>query len=122
VDPPVLATLVNQDTRGPASTPDPEWFTQPTLAKVPVTSPVLHQAMAKVNAGKAYSAQVKPFNFLIYAPGATPPAGLDPRQPYRLLAPYMNRTRAWARAGWRNQHNSDRRVQVCLQLWVLNAR
>jgi hypothetical protein len=106
--------LVNQDTPGPASTPDPEWFTQPTLAKVPVTSPVLHRAMARVNAGKTYAAQVKPFNFLVYAPGATPPANVDPTRPYRLLAPYMNRTRAWARAPWRNQHDPGKRVLVSL--------
>ena len=35
-------------------------------------------------------------------------------RPYRLLAPYMNRTRAWARAAWRNQHDPGKRVWVSL--------
>jgi hypothetical protein len=57
------------------------------MARINATSPELLRAFAKLNAGKAYAAQVKSFNFLSFASGAQPPADQNPAQ-FRLVAPY----------------------------------
>jgi hypothetical protein len=43
---------------------DPAWYAQLALARINATSPDLLHVFAKLNAGKAYAAQVKPFNFM----------------------------------------------------------
>ena len=43
---------------------DPAWYAQPALARINATSPDLRHAFAKLSAGVAYAAQVKPVNFL----------------------------------------------------------
>jgi len=42
------------------------------------TTPELLRAFTKLNTGKAYAEQVKPFNFLSFAPGARPSADENP--------------------------------------------
>ena len=93
-----------------ASDEDPAWFSQPAHARINATSPDLLRAFTKFNAGKAYSDQVKPFNFLSFAPGAQPPADQHPER-FRLVAPYG--TAAQRRnAEWVNIHEPGRTYRL----------
>jgi hypothetical protein len=74
-----------------ASGEDAAWYDQPALARSNVTSPELLGAFAKLNKGKRYADQVKPFNFLSSAPGAQPPAGHNDPAHFRLGAALRHR-------------------------------
>jgi hypothetical protein len=90
---------------------EPAWYKQPALARSNVTSPELLRAFAKLNKGKAYANQVKPFNFLSFAPGAQPPAGHKDPTHFRLVAPYGTATQR-RRAMWVNVHEPDSTYQL----------
>jgi hypothetical protein len=94
-----------------ASGEDPGWYDQPSLARSNVTSPELLRAFAKLNKGKSYADQVKPFNFLSFAPGAQPPAGHRDPKHFRLVAPYGTATQR-RRALWVNIHKPDSTYQL----------
>lgn len=83
---------------------EPDWYAAPTLARLTVTSPGLLNPFAKMNAGKPYREQVKPFNFMLFAPGAQPPAAHQ-QEKMRLFARYA-RARDWGRLRWHNLHTS----------------
>jgi hypothetical protein len=87
------------------------WYDQPALARSNVTSPELLRAFAKLNKGKSYADQVKPFNFLSFAPGAQPPAGHRDPTHFRLVAPYGTATQR-RRARWVNVHEPDSTYQL----------
>ena len=55
--------------------------------------------------GKAYADQVKPFNFLSFAPGAQPPADQNPAH-FRLVAPYGTAAER-LKALWVNVHEPE---------------
>jgi hypothetical protein len=88
------------------SSGDPAWYGQPALGRSNVTSPELLRAFAKLNKDKTYANQVKPFNFLSFAPGAQPPAGHRDRKHFRLVAPYGTAAHR-RRALWVNVHEPD---------------
>jgi hypothetical protein len=90
---------------------DPVWYDQPALGRSNVTSPELLRAFAKLNKGKSYADQVKPFNFLSFAPGAQPPAGHKDPTHFRLVAPYGTATQR-RRARWVNVHEPERAYQL----------
>jgi hypothetical protein len=92
-----LAQALTPDLAGPA----PSWYGRPTLSRITATSPALLAPFAARNRGKPYREQVKPFNFLMFAPGAQPPAGTD--EEVRLVAPYAKASR-WPRLRWANLH------------------
>ena len=52
----------------------PTWFERPTMMRTTVTSPGVHRAFFHWNSDKPYRDQVKPFNFMMTAAGAKPPA------------------------------------------------
>jgi hypothetical protein len=83
----------------------PAWYGQPALARINATSPELLRAFTQLNTGKAYATQVKPFNFLSFAPGAQPPADQDPAH-FRLVAPYGT-ARQRRNAVWVNVHEPE---------------
>ena len=85
---------------------DPDWYDQPAHARSNVTSPELLKAFAKFNKVKTYANQVKPFNFLSFAPGARPPAGHPNPTHFRLVAPYGTATQR-LRSRWVNVHEPD---------------
>ncbi len=62
-----------------------------------------------INAGKPYSQQVKPFNFLLTA-HVSPfghPEGVDPEQ-FHLITPYDSDSRTWLKREWIDQHSKKR--------------
>jgi hypothetical protein len=92
----------------------PQWFDQPALSRISATSPALLGPFGAVNAGWPYDGQVKPFNFLTYAPGAQPPADVPAGARYRLVAPYATDPGQWRRLRWVNLHDprSAQRVSI----------
>jgi len=92
--------------------PVPVWFDRPALAKVAITSPTLLKAMHLHNHGKPYREQIKPFNFLLFAPGAEPPEGYS--GPLRLLTSYSSTPNKWLTLPWRNQHAPADRLAVSI--------
>jgi hypothetical protein len=102
-----LASALGTDQTGES----PAWYKQPALARSNVTSPELLRAFAKLNKGKSYANQVKPFNFLSFAPGAQPPAGHRDPKHFRLVGPYGTATQR-RRAQWVNVHEPDSTYQL----------
>jgi len=89
---------------------DPAWYGQPALARINATSPELLRAFTQLNTGKAYANQVKPFNFLSFAPGAQPPADQNPAH-FRLVAPYGTAAER-RKALWVNVHEPDQTYRL----------
>ncbi len=62
-----------------------------------------------MNAGKPYSQQVKPFNFLLTAHVSLfgHPEGVDPEK-FHLITPYDSDPRTWLKEEWIDQHSKKR--------------
>jgi hypothetical protein len=86
----------------------PSWFERPTMIRTSVTSPAVLRAFGRLNEGKPYDDQVKPFNFMLSAAGVTPPAGIAPSQRFRLVAPWEPDSSRWSRLSWVDLHHPDR--------------
>lgn len=84
----------------------PAWARLPALTKSTVSSPVLAHAFDTWNAGKPYSLQIKPFNFLLSAHVApfSHPAEADPAR-FHLIAPFESDPRKWLKLPWFDKHS-----------------
>jgi hypothetical protein len=83
----------------------PTWFDRPAFSRITVSSPAVLEPLAALNKGKAYSQQIKPFNFLLSAHIALNghPIGVDPAR-FHLIAPYDSDPRKWERLTWIDQY------------------
>jgi transposase len=72
-----------------------------------VTSPPVRHAFRRLNGGKAYADQIKPFNFLLTAAGAKPPARHPAAQSFRLIAPYESDPAKWNKGKWIDVHHPE---------------
>jgi hypothetical protein len=78
----------------------------PAIGRTTASSPFLMKSFESLNAGKRYSDQIKPFNFLLTA-HVIPfghPVGVDPEK-FHLFTPYDSDPRKWLRKGWIDQHS-----------------
>jgi hypothetical protein len=68
----------------------------PAVGRVTVSSPAVIRPLAKLNEGKPYSEQVKPFNFLLtfHVKPFGHPKGADPEH-FHLIASYNNKPSQW---------------------------
>ena len=80
--------------------PEPAWLDRPTVSKTSVTTPDMLRAFARYNAGRSYAEQIKPNNFIMYAPGARPPDAAHGT--CRLVAPYEPDPARWPDLEWVN--------------------
>lgn len=85
----------------------PKWLNRPTMVRTTVTSIPVLRAFRHLNDGYPYSEQVKPFNFVITAAGAKPPAHVPMGAPFRLVAPYETDSRRWESAEWVDVHHPE---------------
>jgi hypothetical protein len=86
----------------------PNWFERPTMIRTTVTSPAVLRAFQRLNEGKAYVDQVKPFNFMLSAAGVTPPADVGPSERFRLVAPWEPDPSRWSKLSWVDLHHPER--------------
>jgi hypothetical protein len=75
---------------------------------VTVSSPAVIRPLAKLNEGKAYAEQIKPFNFLLtcHVKAFGHPKGADPEH-FHLIAPYNNNSTQWLKMDWIDQYTGD---------------
>jgi hypothetical protein len=68
----------------------------PAVGRVTVSSPAVIRPLAKLNEGKPYSEQVKPFNFLLtfHVRPFGHPKGADPEH-FHLISSYNNKPSQW---------------------------
>jgi hypothetical protein len=81
----------------------------PAIGRTTVSSPFLMKSFESLNAGKPYSDQIKPFNFLLTA-HVIPfghPKGVDPEE-FHLITPYDSDPRKWLHKEWIDQHSRKR--------------
>ena len=97
--------IVRQDALG-LTTPEPDWLDRPALTRFTASHPRLLRPFAALNAGRPYSGQIKPANFLLVAHIASAgyPRGADPKR-FALIAAYDPDPYAWRELEWRNVHD-----------------
>jgi hypothetical protein len=86
------------------------WLDQPALGRIAITSPATWQQLAHYNRGKPYRDQIKPFGFLLHAPGAQ--LACHPEDCGRLIAPYTNQPDRWLTLDWINLNNRYRPIKI----------
>jgi hypothetical protein len=103
---PAIWRAIIQKTHG--KDPDlPGFLSRPTMVRTTVTSPAVLRAFRHHNGGRSYAEQIKPFNFLITAAGAKPPAGIPLGRPFRLVAPFEKDPSKWEGAKWIDLHHPE---------------
>ena len=77
----------------------------PAVGLVSVGSPAAMRPFASFNAGKEYSQQIKPFNFVLtcQVKQLGHPTGAEPER-FHLIAPYDSEPTRWAKADWIDQY------------------
>jgi hypothetical protein len=88
----------------------PAWMTRPTMAKTAISSTPVQRAFRHLNAKRSYGEQVKPFNFVLTATGARPPAGAPLSASFRLVAPFEADARRWEELSWVDVHDPEARL------------
>ena len=86
----------------------------PAVGRVTVSSPAVMRPLSKLNEGKLYRDQIKPFNFLLtcHVKALGHPPGVDPER-FHLIAPYESDPRRWLKMDWINQYsNSGKRYRI----------
>ena len=88
------------------------------LGQITVSSPELLRPLAKLNAGKTYAQQIKPFNFILSCHVAPygHPADADPER-FHLIAPYETDPRKWLALPWIDQYSGKQyRISTTLAI------
>jgi hypothetical protein len=81
----------------------------PAIGRTTVSSPFLMKSLESLNAGKPYSEQIKPFNFLLTS-NVSPfghPLGANPDK-FHLISPYDSDSRKWLEKEWIDQHSGKK--------------
>ena len=77
----------------------------PAIGRTTVSTPALMKCLESLNAGKPYSDQIKPFNFLqtCHVNPFGHPDGVNPEK-FHLVSPYDHDPRNWLEKEWIDQH------------------
>jgi hypothetical protein len=78
----------------------------PAVGQVTVSSPAVMKPLTKLNEGKQYPDQIKPFNFLLtcHIRALGHPPGVDPAR-FHLISPYEKDPRQWLKKSWIDQYS-----------------
>lgn len=76
------------------------------VGRTPVSSPSVMKPLQKLNDGKPYDKQIKPFNFIVscHVRKLGHPIGTDPER-FHLIAPYETDPRKWKATQWIDQYS-----------------
>jgi len=85
----------------------PQWLNRPTMLRTTVSSKFVLRAFGILNRGRPYREQVKPFNFMLTAVGAKPPAAVPWGDRFRLVAPYETHANRWGELEFIDVHHPD---------------
>jgi hypothetical protein len=100
-----LATALTSDRAGT----QPAWYDRPAIARITATSPRLLAPFRAADKRRPYPHAVKPFNFLMFAPGAT----LTDASDVLLVAPWTQASR-WGQLDWINIKNAASRHRLTM--------
>jgi hypothetical protein len=77
----------------------------PAVGRVTISSPAIMRPLERLNRGKKYSDQIKPFNFLLtcHIRQLGYPIGADPTH-FHLISPYETNPRKWLQQKWIDQY------------------
>ncbi len=91
------------------STEEPAFANLPAIGRVTISSPAVMQPFEKLNEGKRYADQIKPFNFLLtcHVKQFGHPLGSDPEH-FHLIAPYESDPKQWLKMDWTDQYTGNR--------------
>jgi hypothetical protein len=87
--------------------PEPDWYALPAVSQVAITTPALARPFERINAGRPFAEQVKPFGFLLLGhvdPLATVPDTL-PARSVAPVAPYTSKPAEYANLPWVDRHS-----------------
>jgi hypothetical protein len=86
-----------------------EFAQLPAIGRTTVSSPALMKSLESLNAGKPYSEQVKPFNFLqtCHVSPFGHPERVDPEE-FHLVTPYDPDPRRWLEKEWIDQYTGNK--------------
>ena len=87
------------------STEEPAFANLPAVGRVTISSPAVMRPFEKLNDGKRYVDQIKPFNFLLtcHVKQFGHPIGSDPEH-FHLVAPYESDPKQWLKMDWIDQY------------------
>jgi hypothetical protein len=76
----------------------------PAVGQISISSPALMKPLMKLNEGKSYPDQIKPFNFLLtcHVRPLGHPRGTKPER-FHLIAPYETDSGQWLKKNWIDQ-------------------
>ena len=89
------------------ATGEPEWFDVPAVTQVRIADAGTLQLFAELNANKPYADQIKPYNFMLSAQVSKfgTPQGVDPREPFHLIAPFERDPSKWLGMKWIDRYS-----------------
>ena len=78
----------------------------PAVGQISISSPALMKPLMKLNEGKSYPDQIKPFNFLLtcHVRPLGHPRGTKPER-FHLIAPYETDSGQWLKKNWIDQYS-----------------
>ncbi len=81
----------------------------PAVGRVTVSSPAVRRPLAKLNEGKRYADQIKPFSFLLtcHVKPLGHPIGIPDPEHFHLIAPYESDSRKWLKNEWIDQYDES---------------
>lgn len=88
----------------------PPWASRPAVSRISASTPTVLQPFRHLNQGRPYTAQVKPFNFLmaIHLGHFGLPKGVQAER-FQLVAPFEPDARRWLRRPWYTLYACKRR-------------
>jgi hypothetical protein len=81
---------------------------RPAIGRVSISSPAVMRPLAKLNEGKPYGQQLKPFNFMLtcHVRALGHPSSVDPEH-FHLIAPYESDPERWTELDWIDQYSGN---------------
>jgi hypothetical protein len=81
---------------------------RPAIGRIAISSPAVMRPLARLNDGKPYGQQLKPFNFLLscHMRAFGHPTGVDAER-FHLIAPFESDPTRWIDIEWIDQYTGD---------------